>query len=695
MVKFKGFRSRALIFQLSLVVVSSGFADIDFVKHVVTDRFNGVKSVYAVDIDRDGDADIIGAAANDNAVAWWENDGMQGFTRHTLITEFDGAISVKSADVDNDGDADIMAAAYRDGSMMWWENDGWGNFITRSITSNFTHASCIHAADLDGDSLLDFIGAAGGLANRDYGLIKWWKQDNNGGGTKNVIDDHFPGAISVFSADLDGDDDQDVIGAAAEPYNIVVWWENENGEEFTRHVLDYHFAVAKSVYADDMDRDGDIDIIAVATEPQNKIVLWENSGDGEFEVHNLTYALNGCQDVIAADIDGDGWQDIITVEYWRRAIRWWENVGYLSRFSKHTITGNFTGATSVYPFDIDSDGDIDVVGAAFFDGEIAWFENDLNPAAVLAYPPDLARINANSLTVRWSVYDYSHKNSFIVEWSALSDFPPGGTNSITTKENYCLITGFDQVVDDTRNELDELPEDIAIYWRVKVVRSNGIESWAVPGEQGRQFKVDIPNSPDSFELIGHVLNGECRKPGMELAWHPSHDPDPYDQPLYDIWLDTIPDLSTAWLVDENISDTSVCLSELPSEKTCYWTVHATDSNTPGTWASDTMAFSAPFTGVLSHQRFSSIPEKYSITSIYPNPFNSAVRVVFGIPEYSNLEIKVFNLLGERIAILTKGEYQPGYHEFTFNAENQSSGIYFIQAVVPGKYKEIRKVVLTR
>jgi hypothetical protein len=48
----------------------------------------------------------------DNKIAWYENDGQQTFTSHTITTAADGAASVYAADVDGDGDMDVLSASW-------------------------------------------------------------------------------------------------------------------------------------------------------------------------------------------------------------------------------------------------------------------------------------------------------------------------------------------------------------------------------------------------------------------------------------------------------------------------------------------------------------------------------------------------------------------------------------------------------
>ena len=74
---------------------------------------NGAESVYVADLDNDGDLDIVSASYADNTIAWYENDGAANpsFTAADIATSADGAQSVFAADMDNDGDLDIVSAS--------------------------------------------------------------------------------------------------------------------------------------------------------------------------------------------------------------------------------------------------------------------------------------------------------------------------------------------------------------------------------------------------------------------------------------------------------------------------------------------------------------------------------------------------------------------------------------------------------
>jgi hypothetical protein len=75
-------------------------------------------------MDNDGDMDILSASQIDNTIAWYENDGASNpsWTASDITTSAEGAWSVFAADMDNDGDMDILSASYSDSTIAWYEN---------------------------------------------------------------------------------------------------------------------------------------------------------------------------------------------------------------------------------------------------------------------------------------------------------------------------------------------------------------------------------------------------------------------------------------------------------------------------------------------------------------------------------------------------------------------------------------------
>jgi len=90
-----------------------------------TERFNTAYAAshrYAVDLDGDGDMDVLSATQYDDKIAWYENDGSESFTARTITTSADGAYSVYAVDLDGDGDMDVLSASRYDDKIAWYEN---------------------------------------------------------------------------------------------------------------------------------------------------------------------------------------------------------------------------------------------------------------------------------------------------------------------------------------------------------------------------------------------------------------------------------------------------------------------------------------------------------------------------------------------------------------------------------------------
>ena len=145
------------------------------VTHSIAQSFDYAISVYAADVDGDGDMDVLGAANSADAITWWENSdtapGVYWF-EHTVDGDFDGARSVYSSDVDGDGDMDVLGAAFTADDITWWENaNGSGtSWVTHTVDGGFDFAFSVHAADVDSDGDMDVLGAASYADD-----ITWWE----------------------------------------------------------------------------------------------------------------------------------------------------------------------------------------------------------------------------------------------------------------------------------------------------------------------------------------------------------------------------------------------------------------------------------------------------------------------------------------------------------------------------------------
>jgi hypothetical protein len=70
-----------------------------------------------------------------------------------------------------------------------------------------------------------------------------------------------------------------------------------------------------------------------------------------------------------------------------------------------------------------------------------------------------------------------------------------------------------------------------------------------------------------------------------------------------------------------------------------------------------------------------IPDGFVLEQNYPNPFNPSTKIKFGIPQASNISLKIFNSLGEEVAVLVNKYMEAGTYTYDFNASELPSGIY--------------------
>lgn len=81
--------------------------------------------------------------------------------------------------------------------------------------------------------------------------------------------------------------------------------------------------------------------------------------------------------------------------------------------------------------------------------------------------------------------------------------------------------------------------------------------------------------------------------------------------------------------------------------------------------------------VAVKDRPNGIPKDFYMRNNYPNPFNPTTTIEFGLPKDAQVHIAVYNVLGQRVALLMDAKMKPGNYKAVFNADRFSSGVYFL------------------
>jgi hypothetical protein len=86
--------------------------------------------------------------------------------------------------------------------------------------------------------------------------------------------------------------------------------------------------------------------------------------------------------------------------------------------------------------------------------------------------------------------------------------------------------------------------------------------------------------------------------------------------------------------------------------------------------------------------------QYFLDQNYPNPFNPSTKIKFLLPEMGFITIRVYDVLGNEIAILINEEKPAGSYEVVFDGRELTSGIYFYK-IIAGSFTETKKMILLR
>lgn len=71
-----------------------------------------------------------------------------------------------------------------------------------------------------------------------------------------------------------------------------------------------------------------------------------------------------------------------------------------------------------------------------------------------------------------------------------------------------------------------------------------------------------------------------------------------------------------------------------------------------------------------------VPRVFRLRQNYPNPFNPSTTIAFSIAKSSKVNLTLYDILGRKVITLRDEKMQPGEYQFTFNATELASGLYF-------------------
>ena len=425
----------------------------------ISEDSDAVTSVHAVDLDGDGDYDVLSASLGDSTIAWHENLGDDTFSGKNVLSDtVEKPYSVRAGDLDGDGDVDVLATTREGDEVVWFANNGDGSFGERqTLIGDIKEAVFAIPADMDvdGDQDVVFASYAG-----DY--VAW--SENMGAevfGDARMIATEVDGAWNLHVTDINQDGHPDVVSASVND-DTVAWHLNEGRGDFTRHVLSTDSDSAAYVHASDLDGDYDLDILAVSYK-DDTVAWFENMGRNTFsEKKVITSEADGVASVGSGDIDLDGDQDVFVASILDDTVAWYENEG--GSFSEaNLLSGHADGARSVHVVDVGADGDADLFVGTYYDDSVNWWKNLSalppsgevdDPEEIEVVPPAEAPMNVQvvadveALTISWDPITPTEEEPIDAYLAQLT--APDGTTTTCRVEhpmNQCMFDGLEAEIE--------------------------------------------------------------------------------------------------------------------------------------------------------------------------------------------------------------------------------------------------------
>jgi len=268
-----------------------------------------VTEIVPVDIDGDCDDDLVVLLA-DQVPQVWRRDDVDFVQTDVALEGLPTAAAAVGVDVDRDGDMDLVAGG---AVLRLYRNDGEGGFAVDPNGISVTAASDVTAlavADIDGDGAADLVvGQGGAEPMADVALLN----DAAGSGAFAVAPAALPPVArrtAGFSvSDLDGDGIADLLVAVADgPLRVYINRGDGRLEDRSFVTLPDAEAVAQSVASRDWDGDCFADALAVV---DGAVVGLGSNGGAALQSEGVPAIA--AQRIIMADLDDDGAADGIAV----------------------------------------------------------------------------------------------------------------------------------------------------------------------------------------------------------------------------------------------------------------------------------------------------------------------------------------------------------------------------------------------
>lgn len=628
--------------------------------------------ISLADIDGDGDLDMFYGGGNCGSLVYFENVGDAYEPSFELRFEefpglmnapsvYGGTVDVDFADLDDDGDLDAAYSAYIDagGAISW--NDGTPqepDFGFRQPSGPGQGQSNVTLLDIDNDGDYDYFSGQG------YGDDQMYFAENVGTSqeplfehrTYNYQDLDFGVPFNFDFGDIDGDEDFDLL--VCKHGGNIAYYENTGTPEEANFILitgDYLPDRDTTDWLEtpelaDIDDDGDLDLFLAGGWAH--LFYFENIGSPEdprfVQRSDTSYFyviphIGGAWLGNSVDIDGDGDDDLAP-----GASLFLNESSYDQiRFSRDDNTLPFVSGAFA---DLDADGDYDYVIPG--------------GAATIGYHENIGDST-------WPVWD-SRRDLFPADGRLYYVYTVTA-GDLDGDGDFDLLVGHENSQRPLYYRNDGSPQTYNFVYAGML----NLPQW----QYRATFEIllgDIDNDRDLDLLVGEVRIDIINP--LRLMFY--RNDGTLSEPSWTFVSDDFQNVVS----DHRNGSIAPCLADVDNDgdKDLVMT-----NNSIGMQLFLNPLFQTRVE--KNHDNELQALPLISQLSCYPNPFNSTAKITVTVTQPSDIDVSVYNLLGQRVASILTGHIPEGTHRFDWEPEHLAAGVYFLRASA-GEYSRSVKIL---
>ncbi|MCK4559582.1 MAG: T9SS type A sorting domain-containing protein [Calditrichia bacterium] len=204
---------------------------------------------------------------------------------------------------------------------------------------------------------------------------------------------------------------------------------------------------------------------------------------------------------------------------------------------------------------------------------------------------------------------------------------------------------------------------------------------------------DDVTPPPAVTISGKIVNDYPK-----IEW--SHPSGVYDIEEYEVWRYRN-SVGGGYVLHATVSGTTftdnIKVRKKSNDDKIYYKVKVVDYAGNESSYSNVRSFNEYHDGFPKHagtRDENSIPTKFELKQNYPNPFNPVTKIKFDLPEESQVNLLVYNSMGQVVATLLNDHLGAGRYTMDFNADQLPSGVYFYR-ISAGKFTDVKRMLVIK